>query len=237
MLSALIAPDAMRTGGMGRHRGGYPGGGGGGGLGGVIFGSPRGQGRSPYPGGGQIGTHSAGTEEIARESGGDSMRVDDAYALQDTLARIRQRYAVHFSLPAGVRAGEEREIDLELTDAARSRYPGAEVRYRRSYYAPDGVSSPSSEPVVVSRSGSDGASPATDDPNRPRLRRAGVSQVPDRSREGPLSADGPSNPAPAAPSEEVWRKADPAQSAPPDPNAPGWRKARPDDVQPPPPPK
>ena len=65
--------------------GGYPGGGDGGGP--VIIGSR---------------THSAGTSELARASGGDSMSVDDASALQDTLARLRQRYALHFYLPAGV---------------------------------------------------------------------------------------------------------------------------------------
>lgn len=37
---------------------------------------------------------SAGTEEIARASGGDSMSVDNASALQDTLERIRQSYAL-----------------------------------------------------------------------------------------------------------------------------------------------
>src|SRR5207247_5128250 len=84
-------------------------------------------------------THSAGTAEIAQRSGGDSMPVDDAYALENTLARIRQRYALHFNLPQGVRSGEERNIEVSLSDAARQRYPGAEVRYRRGYLAPSGA--------------------------------------------------------------------------------------------------
>ena len=62
-------------------------------------------------------THSAGTAEIAQRSGGDSMPVDDAYALENTLARIRQRYALHFNLPQGVRSGEERNIEVSLSDA------------------------------------------------------------------------------------------------------------------------
>src|SRR5436190_13967197 len=61
VMSALIAPNAMayRSGGGQR----YPQGGGG--LGGVIFGPPRG--RPPYGG---SRTKSAGTAEIARQSGG-----------------------------------------------------------------------------------------------------------------------------------------------------------------------
>jgi len=124
VLSALIAPDAM----AGRHGGGgYPGGGGGpsvgggGPLGGIIFGR-----RNPYPGGGGGGrypgygghTQSAGTAQIARDSGGDSMPVDDAYGLETTLSRLRQRYALYFYLPAG---GEERSITVDLADAANRR--------------------------------------------------------------------------------------------------------------------
>ncbi len=286
VLSALIAPDAIGTGrgrrggypgGGGRYPGGgggYPGGGGGplgGPLGGIIFGR-RGPNGGQYPGGGypgggspggvQIGgtTHSAGTEEIARRSGGDAMPVDDSYSLSDTLARIRQRYALHFYLPPGVRAGEERTIEVQLADAAQRRYPGAEVRYRRDYYAPSGsgaARSGGNEPVVVSQSSaSDGASATGDDPDRPRLkRRPGVSQT-GGSREGPLGTDetpvqssGSASSAPAggwqkaepaqtpapAPTPDApgWRKADPgqSQSAAPAPAAPGWRKARPEDYE------
>lgn len=235
VLMALIAPDAMRYGGMRRDRdnypgGGYPGGGypngGGGPLGGIIFGSPRR--RGGYPGGGQMGsrTKSAGTEEIARESGGDTMPVTSAYALQDTIARIRQSYAVYFAPPPGVRAGEERQIDLQLADAALRRYPGGEVYYRRSYYAqvstaPGGA--PNSDPVVVSRGDS------SQDPDRPRLqRRPGVS--PGGTREGPLDVGGGTAPSAAPAAQAAPPQAAPAQ--PRDPNAPGWRKARPDELPP-----
>lgn len=236
VLMALIAPDALGTG-----RGGYPGGrhGGGGGypgapggpLGGIIFGSPR----RGYPGGGgPMGSHteSAGTEEIARASGGDSLPVNDASALQDTLARIRQTYAVYFAVPPGVRAGDEREITLALADAAYRRYPGADVRYRHNYYAPvstDPSEPASSEPRAESHSG-----PNSDDPDRPRLqRRPGVSPVPDSSREGPLNPDGGPSPAPASTAQQASPPS--AAPAPPwraDPNAPGWRKARPDELPP-----
>ena len=250
VLSALIAPDAMRgrMGGGGRYPGGgYPGGGGP--LGGIILGRPRGG--YPGGGGGQMGSHtqSAGTREIALRSGGDSLPVDDGYALQDTLTRIRQRYALHFYLPDGVRPGEERYISVELADATRNRYPGAEVRYRQSYFAPIGAGAPrnSSDPVVVSRADSiqSGGSPASSDPDRPVMRRRTAVSQPD-SGSGPLIRDGgeasppPASPtpapAPAAPADQpAWRKADPGAPATPAPNnssdAPGgWRKAKPEDL-------
>jgi VWFA-related protein len=254
VLSALIAPDAMRGrygNGGGRYPGGYPGGGypgGGGGLGGIILGRPRGY---PGGGGGPMGSHtqSAGTREIALRSGGDSMPVDDTYALQDTLTRIRQRYALHFYLPDGVRSGEERYITVELADATRSRYPGAEVRYRQSYFAPTGAGAPrnSSAPVVVSRADStqSGGTPASSDPDRPIMRRRTAVSQPDSPGSGPLIRDGDNAPqtsgpppATAPPADQpAWRKADPGAPAAPAPppsnsSAPpgGWRKARPEDL-------
>ena len=83
-------------------------------------------------------THPAGTAEIARQSGGDSLPVDDASALEDTINRIRQRYALHFHLEEGVKPGQERNVEVALADNARRRYPDAEVRYRRVYVTQDG---------------------------------------------------------------------------------------------------
>ena len=141
ILGALIAPNAMYS----RGGGGYPGGGrmprgggswpgSGGGLADIILGG-GGQGPIGVPGGGQrsVRTHSAGTSEIARESGGDSLPVDDAAALDTTLARLRQRYSLYFRVPDGAKPKQDRTISVELSEAARRRYPDAEVRYRRSY--------------------------------------------------------------------------------------------------------
>ena len=263
VLSALLAPYAMRTHsgvpgmGGGRRGGGswpggcggsWPGGGGGGSLGGIILG-PRGPyggrgGSGPYGGPGGSGpvvmgrTRSAGTAEIARHSGGDSMSVDDASALETTLSRIRQRYALHFYLPQGVKPGEERAIEVALADSARQRYPDAEVRYRRVYLAPSGSSD----------GGSGGVEPAiiTQEP-RPK-RRPGVNQVPDVSRDGPYagvpsasSTDAGAQPASAP--RGVWRRVNESDQDSPqttqtntpaatDQNPPrqgGWRKARPDE--------
>jgi VWFA-related protein len=202
VLSALLAPDAMR------YRSGrqYPPGGGtwpgnGGGLGGPLGGIILGR-RGPYGGRGggpSMGsrTHSAGTAEIAHRSGGDSVPVDDAYALQTTLERIRQRYALYFYLPAGVRQGQQRSISVELSAAALRRNPYAEVRYRREYYvssAPAGTSGTTEAPAVITQT------PTHDAPAQRRGR--AVSQ-PDASHDGPLSADpseraGDAPPAPAA---------------------------------------
>jgi hypothetical protein len=122
--------------------GGYPGGGGGGYPGGG--GGYPGGGGGNYPGGGGPviiagNTRSAGTSEIAEASGGDSMPVDDAAAFEDTLARIRSRYAIHFLVPEGARAGEERNIELALADRARRKFPSADIRYRHTYIAPEGT--------------------------------------------------------------------------------------------------
>src|SRR5262249_19036677 len=84
-------------------------------------------------------TQSAGTAQIANQSGGDSMPVDQASAFEHTLARIRERYALYFYLPDGVQRGAASSVEVQVSDAARRRYPGAEVRYRRSYLAPGGV--------------------------------------------------------------------------------------------------
>ena len=161
VLSALLAPNAMRS--MSR----YPGGGGGGvqwprlpGLGGIIIGG-GGRNRYPggggqYPGGGAGRTTSGGTPEIAEASGGDSMNVGAAYAFRETLERIRQRYALHFNLPPTARASEVRRVTVELSEAARRRYPDAQLRYRRTYRTPAGLPAPApgaeDEEEIVSQS-------------------------------------------------------------------------------------
>jgi VWFA-related protein len=136
VLSALIAPDAMHTGtGSGARS---------------LFDDDRLRqlfGGNLPPGFGSFGaighTQSAGTSRIARQSGGDSMTVEDASAFEDTLARIRERYALYFYLPEGVQPGDGHSVEVELSDAAKERYPGGEVHYRGSHQAPNG--SPDSE--------------------------------------------------------------------------------------------
>jgi hypothetical protein len=214
--------------------GGYPGGGGG---------YPRGGGGGRYPGGGTGGGHgtqSAGTREIAQRTGGDTMQIDDASALETTLARIRQRYALFFTIPDGVRAGAERYITVDLSNGARRRYPNAEVRYRKTYIVPEGTAVSSAQPgdpapVVVSSSGSSvpaaSDTPQPSEDSRPTMRRRPAVN----ERSGPA---GPSvTPPPVASKPEpqpaaVSEAPAPAPAPPPAEKKGGWRKADPADLKP-----
>ncbi|MCC6393907.1 MAG: VWA domain-containing protein [Bryobacterales bacterium] len=254
VMSALIAPDAMR------YRRQYPGGGnypndpypqryprrggwgspfpgGGGPLGGVIIGGGGG-GRYPggrYPGGMGSHTRSAGTSEIARASGGDSMPVDDSYALETTLSRLRQRYALYFLVPPGAQPGQERHLELRLADAAFRRYPGAEIRFRKTYFAPGKPGDPvtpedpnlvTQAPPAEPRADSTAATTASES-ETPRMRRRpavdgasgrgpNVDIIGSASSEGPPStattSSSPSAPAPKpepkATSHRGWRRVD-----------------------------
>lgn len=204
VLSLLLAPDAIQrqrrqTGGIGfPGGGGWPGGGGMGwpGGGGAGRRGGGGGGGGPVVIGGGRGTRSAGTRIVAEDSGGDSMSVDQASALEDTLTRLRQRYALHFYLPEGARAGQERQVVVDLTAAARRRYPDAEVRNRRSYIAPE---SNSSSPAEVTSASSPATAkpegdPDTSSPNTPPRTKRRVSDPNSGSGSGPLldrSADPP----------------------------------------------
>jgi VWFA-related protein len=230
VLSVLLAPDAMR--GMGgNHPGGgtrlprrrgstWPGGGwpgGGGAWPPVIIGPGGGQG--PVVIGGR--TQPAGTPELARETGGDSMPVDDAGALADTLERIRQRYALHFQLPPGAKAGEERRIEIQLSANAARRYPGAELRYRKAYLSPgstDAGDDPETE--IVTAESQNPPAGAEADPERERERPTM------RRRPNVSEPSGPKGPNPAlggSPSAESGGEA-PATEAP---KKGGWRVLKP----------
>ena len=184
VLSFLQAPyEQPGLGGGGRHGpwgrgGGWPGGGGISfpGRGPVILG-PGGQG--PY--GGRDRSHSAGTAAIATDSGGDTMQVQQASALEDTLARLRQRYALYFYVPEGTSAGNGQSVQVDLSREARLRYQGAETRYRRAYIMASG-SGDSTAPTVVTRR-QDSATESADaptiqdpaaDPASPKRRKVAV---------------------------------------------------------------
>ena len=134
VLSALIAPDALHTGTGSRRRSlideyGLR----------DVFGDLIPPGFGSFPSRGPR-TQSAGTSEIANQSGGDSMEVDQGAAFEHTLTRIRERYALYFYLPDGVQPRESSSVEVDLSNAARKRYPRAEVHYRRSYLAPNSSS-------------------------------------------------------------------------------------------------
>ena len=154
VLSFLQAPyEPPQMSGGGGHRrggtwgsgGGWPGGGSGWpGGGGIGF---PGGGRGPGVYGGDS-SHSAGTATIAQDSGGDTMQVDEASALEDTLAKLRQRYALHFYLPEGTTASDHDSVKVDLSQEAKMRYQEAEIRYRRIYMSGDAAGH--SGPTVVS---------------------------------------------------------------------------------------
>jgi VWFA-related protein len=155
VLSFLQAPyDPPNMNGGGRRRGTW-GSGGGGWPGGGGIGFPGGgpvtlgrRGQGGYGGGDR--SHSAGTAEIARDSGGDTMQVDEASALEDTLARLRQRYALYFYLPEASKGADPGSVKVDLSQEARLRYMDAEIHYRRVHMSGTGGGE-RPEPTVVTR--------------------------------------------------------------------------------------
>jgi hypothetical protein len=134
VVMALLAPLVLEASGGpvgGPPRGPWPGGGGTWG-GPVIFGSPF-----PFPGSttGPMDVPRAGTEDVARESGGESMPVGNAASLETVFRRIRQRYAIYYHLPEGVVPAELGALELDLADRTRQRHPYAELRYRQVHLA------------------------------------------------------------------------------------------------------
>lgn len=71
--------------------------------------------------------------KLARETGGEVLKAQDAgRSLQEMLERLRTRYSLHYRPPAAA-AGSARTIKVDLSAAARNRYPKAEVRARTGY--------------------------------------------------------------------------------------------------------
>ncbi|MBI5280262.1 MAG: VWA domain-containing protein [Candidatus Solibacter usitatus] len=229
VLSALIAPDAMGyrsgiPGGGSPRRGRYPGVV----VPDIIFGrrNPPGGG---YPGGGYPGgnsrTQPAGSPTIARDSGGDSLAVDDASALEATLQGLRQRYSLYFSMPPGATPGAERSVRVELAASTRRRYPEAEIRCRPTYRIPSDFT-PSQEPEtkVLSQAPATEAKPASAPAPRLARRPAGETyntRGPTLIPGSPASGSPSTTPPPAAaPSSPGWRRIDGTTPAPAAPATP-----------------
>lgn len=153
-LQAPYEPPQAGYPGGGRRRGTW-GSGGGGWPGGGGIGFPGGGGGIGLPGGGGgLGrgndqSHSAGTAQIAADTGGDTMRVDDAGSLQDTLSRLRQRYALYYYVPEGSKDTDQRKIQVDLAQEARIRYSQAEIRYRHAPMSGNGAINASAGPTLV----------------------------------------------------------------------------------------
>lgn len=77
-----------------------------------------------------------GMTGVAEKTGGDTIKADDeGDALRDSMRRIRLRYSLYYAMPPG-NPGEQRQIKVELSPDALSRYPGARVRARQGYIVP-----------------------------------------------------------------------------------------------------
>lgn len=236
VLSFLQAPYEVPGMGGGRRRGpwgrggSWPGGIGWPGGGPVILGPGRGG-----PLGGQDRSHSAGTATIASDSGGDTMQVSNASSLEDTFARLRQRYALYFYLPEGSNATDQRAIQVDLSEAARARYQDAETKYRRVFIMAGDTGNDTAATVVSRRQASapalaDNAETSADSNSGKRRRVA----VDDNSGPRVNSIDGPANSNPnPTPATNPPAQA-PAANAPsngtantPAPQHGGWPRATP----------
>jgi hypothetical protein len=72
--------------------------------------------------------------KVSEETGGEAVKADKAgAAFARMIERIRTRYAIHYNMPATATRGF-RHVRVELTAAAKMRYPTAEVRARKGYY-------------------------------------------------------------------------------------------------------
>ncbi len=109
------------------------------------------------------------------------MQVDEASALEDTLARLRQRYALHFYVPeGGDQSVDLQSVQVDLAEQARIRYQNAEVRSRRVFMS--GSGSERAGTTVVTRTqptsdtNTDAATPSstTTDESTPKRRRTAV---------------------------------------------------------------
>jgi VWFA-related protein len=79
----------------------------------------------------------AGIEGIAAKTGGDSVPAgEDRTAFGEAVRRIRTRYSLFYPLPAG-KPKEERKIRVKLSPEAAKQFPGASVKARSGYVAPD----------------------------------------------------------------------------------------------------
>ena len=77
-----------------------------------------------------------GMAGVAEKTGGDTIKADDpGDALRDTMRRIRLRYSLYYAMPPG-NPGEQRQVKVDLSPEALSRYPTGRVRARKGYLIP-----------------------------------------------------------------------------------------------------
>jgi VWFA-related protein len=77
-----------------------------------------------------------GMAGVAEKTGGDTIKADDpGDALRATMHRIRLRYSLYYAMPPG-NPGEQRQLKVDLSADALSRYPAGRVHARKGYLVP-----------------------------------------------------------------------------------------------------
>jgi VWFA-related protein len=77
----------------------------------------------------------ANVYDLAEKTGGEWVKAEDAgQSFRDMIERIRSRYMLAYHAP-DAQPGRFRHITVTLDDAAKKRYPGAELHSRSGYYA------------------------------------------------------------------------------------------------------
>jgi hypothetical protein len=78
----------------------------------------------------------AGMQGIAEKTGGDVLHSSDgSAAFQEMMRRIRSRISLYYRMP-DAKPGDTRRVQVELSSAARQRFPDATVHARRGYVIP-----------------------------------------------------------------------------------------------------
>lgn len=76
-----------------------------------------------------------GIDGLAEKTGGELVAGENSHAFANLMRRLRQRYALYYPMPSGT-PGEQRQVRVELSGAARARFPQARVRCRKGYVVP-----------------------------------------------------------------------------------------------------
>jgi hypothetical protein len=93
----------------------------------------------PTPGSWRRGSYLRPTESmtgVAAKTGGEVVNADNpGHAFREMLQRIRKRYSIYYEMPSGV-PGKSRQVSVELSEQAKSRYPEGRVLARKGYVIP-----------------------------------------------------------------------------------------------------
>jgi VWFA-related protein len=72
----------------------------------------------------------------AEKTGGETVNADDpGHTFREMIRRMRKRYSLFYDMPAA-KKGSERKVVVELSEAAKGRYPAAVVLARKGYLIP-----------------------------------------------------------------------------------------------------